>query len=90
MADATAERQRVRALIERAGVAMLMSVDERATHIGRPMDVSTAYLPGGTARRRYEAGTDKSSGKRASCNDSLRRASAQIPLNGSRVRPARG
>jgi hypothetical protein len=29
MADAGAERQRVRALIERAGVAMLMNVDER-------------------------------------------------------------
>ena len=37
MTDAGAERQRVRALIERAGVAMLMNVDERGTHIGRPM-----------------------------------------------------
>ena len=37
MTDAGAERQRVRALIERAGVAMLMSVDEKGTHIGRPM-----------------------------------------------------
>ena len=37
MADAWAERQRVRALIERAGVAMLMNVDEEGTHIGRPM-----------------------------------------------------
>jgi general stress protein 26 len=35
--DAAAERQRVRALIERAGVAMLMNVDERGTHTGRPM-----------------------------------------------------
>jgi len=37
MTDAAAERHRVRALIERAGVAMLMNVDERGTHIGRPM-----------------------------------------------------
>jgi general stress protein 26 len=37
MTDAAAERQRVRALIQRAGVAMLMNVDERGTHIGRPM-----------------------------------------------------
>ena len=37
MTDAAAERQRVRALIERAGVAMLMNVDEQGTHIGRPM-----------------------------------------------------
>ena len=37
MTDAGAERQRVRALIERAGVAMLMNVDEQGTHIGRPM-----------------------------------------------------
>ena len=37
MTDAAAERQRVRALIERAGVAMLMNVDERGTHVGRPM-----------------------------------------------------
>ena len=34
---ARAERQRVRALIARAGVAMLMNVDEQGTHIGRPM-----------------------------------------------------
>jgi general stress protein 26 len=32
-----AERQRVRALIERAGVAMLMNIDEHDTHVGRPM-----------------------------------------------------
>jgi len=37
MADATAERRRVRSLSERAGVTMLMNVDERGTHIGRPM-----------------------------------------------------
>lgn len=37
MTDAAAERQRVRTLIERAGVAMLMNVDERGAHIGRPM-----------------------------------------------------
>ena len=37
MTDAGAERQRVRALIEQAGVAMLMNVDEKGTHIGRPM-----------------------------------------------------
>ena len=37
MTEVKAERQRVRALIERAGVAMLMNVDERGTHIGRPM-----------------------------------------------------
>src|SRR4029450_3440175 len=32
-----AERQRVRALIERASVAMLINVDERGAHTGRPM-----------------------------------------------------
>lgn len=37
MTNAAAERQRVRALIERAGVAMLMNVDEHGTHVGRPM-----------------------------------------------------
>jgi general stress protein 26 len=37
MTDAGTERQRVRALIESAGVAMLMNVDEEGTHIGRPM-----------------------------------------------------
>jgi general stress protein 26 len=37
MTDARAERQRVRALIERAGVAVLMNVDEKGTHRGRPM-----------------------------------------------------
>jgi general stress protein 26 len=37
MTDAAAERQRMRALIERAGVVMLMNVDERGTYIGRPM-----------------------------------------------------
>jgi general stress protein 26 len=37
MTDAGTERQRVRALIERAGVTMLMNVDERGTHVGRPM-----------------------------------------------------
>jgi general stress protein 26 len=37
MTDAAAERQRVRALIERPAVAMLMNVDERGTYIGRPM-----------------------------------------------------
>ena len=37
MTDAGAERQRVRALIERAGAAMLMNVDEAGTHLGRPM-----------------------------------------------------
>jgi general stress protein 26 len=37
MTDTAAERQRVRALVERAGVAMLMNVDEHGTHIGRPM-----------------------------------------------------
>jgi general stress protein 26 len=37
MTHAGAERQRVRALIERAGVAMLMNVDEKGTHVGRPM-----------------------------------------------------
>jgi general stress protein 26 len=35
--DAAAERQRVRALIEQAGVAVLMNLDEQGTHIGRPM-----------------------------------------------------
>ena len=37
MTNAGAERQRVRALIEQAGVAMLMNVDEKGTHRGRPM-----------------------------------------------------
>jgi general stress protein 26 len=37
MTESRAERQRVRALIERAGVAMLMTVDEKGTHTGRPM-----------------------------------------------------
>ena len=37
MTDAGAERRRGRALIERAGVAMLMNIDERGTHAGRPM-----------------------------------------------------
>ena len=37
MTETAAERQRVRTLIERAGVAMLLNVDERGTHIGRPM-----------------------------------------------------
>src|SRR4029078_6529953 len=37
MTEAAAERHRVRTLIERADVAVLMNVDERGTHIGRPM-----------------------------------------------------
>ncbi len=37
MTGAEAERQRLRALIARAGVAILMNVDEKGTHIGRPM-----------------------------------------------------
>jgi general stress protein 26 len=37
MTDAGAERQRLRALITRVGVAMLMNVDEKGTHFGRPM-----------------------------------------------------
>ena len=37
MTASPSEKQRVRALIERAGVAMLMNVDERGTHTGRPM-----------------------------------------------------
>ena len=37
MADAGSERKRLRALIARAGVAMLMNVDEKDTHFGRPM-----------------------------------------------------
>ena|SRR5436190_16737136 len=37
MRDPAADRQRVRTLIERAGVAMLMNVDEHGNHIGRPM-----------------------------------------------------
>jgi general stress protein 26 len=31
------ERRRVRELIQRAGVAMLMTVDEHGAHVGRPM-----------------------------------------------------
>lgn len=37
MASPASERRRVRALIRRAGVAMLMNVDAQGTHIGRPM-----------------------------------------------------
>src|SRR3954470_11774784 len=37
MAYATAERRRVRALIGGAGVTMLMNLDERGSHVGRPM-----------------------------------------------------
>ena len=37
MAGSASEKQRVRALIQRCGVAMLMNVDEQGTHIGRPM-----------------------------------------------------
>ena len=37
MTEGATERQRVRAVIERAGVAILMNVDEKGTHIGRPM-----------------------------------------------------
>jgi general stress protein 26 len=37
MTDAATERRRVRALIERAGVAMVVNVDERGAFIGRPM-----------------------------------------------------
>ena len=37
MRDAAAERRRGRALIERAGVAMLINIDERGSHAGRPM-----------------------------------------------------
>jgi general stress protein 26 len=37
MTDAAAERQRVRTLIERAGVATLMNVDAQGRHMGRPM-----------------------------------------------------
>ena len=37
MTGAEAERQRVRALIERAGVAILTNVDEKGMQMGRPM-----------------------------------------------------
>ena len=37
MASSASERRRVRALIQRAGVAMLMTIDEHAAPIGRPM-----------------------------------------------------
>ena len=37
MTNAAVERQRVRALIERAAVAMLINVDERGAYVGRPM-----------------------------------------------------
>jgi general stress protein 26 len=37
MTNAGAERQRLRELIEGAGVAMLMNVDENDRHVGRPM-----------------------------------------------------
>jgi len=37
MTEFGTERKRVRAVIERAGVAILMNVNEKGTHIGRPM-----------------------------------------------------
>ncbi len=37
MTEVVTERRRVRALIERAGVVILMNVIEQGTHIGRPM-----------------------------------------------------
>ena len=37
MASSDSERRRVRALIQRAGVAMLTTIDEHAVPIGRPM-----------------------------------------------------
>ena len=37
MMEVGAERQRVRALIQQAGVAILMNVNEEGMHIGRPM-----------------------------------------------------
>jgi general stress protein 26 len=37
MTGRDAERRRLRALIERAGVAMFMTVDDRGRHAGRPM-----------------------------------------------------
>jgi general stress protein 26 len=35
--SATGERERVRALVQRAGVAFLMTIDEDGAHVGRPM-----------------------------------------------------
>jgi general stress protein 26 len=37
MTNLDSERQRVRALIQRAGVAMLVTIDEQAAPVGRPM-----------------------------------------------------
>jgi hypothetical protein len=37
MTEAGTERQRVRALIEGAGIAVLMNVDAEGMHVGRPM-----------------------------------------------------
>lgn len=37
MTSPASERQRVRALIQRAGIAMLMTIDERAAPVARPM-----------------------------------------------------
>jgi general stress protein 26 len=37
MASSASERRRVRALMQQAGVAMLMTIDEHAALIGRPM-----------------------------------------------------
>jgi general stress protein 26 len=37
MTDVAGERQRIRALIEQAGVAILMNVDENGAQVGRPM-----------------------------------------------------
>ena len=39
MASAASERRRVRALIQRAGVAMLMTIDEDAAPIGLLTDL---------------------------------------------------
>jgi general stress protein 26 len=37
MEHPASERRRVRELIQQAGVAMLMTIDEHGAHIGRPM-----------------------------------------------------
>lgn len=37
MADSNHERRKVRTLVERSGVAMFMTLDDRGDHAGRPM-----------------------------------------------------
>lgn len=58
MTSLAAERQRIRALIQEAGVAMLVTIDEHAAPVGRPMlplfldnDPSVYFLTHQTSRK---------------------------------------